>query len=66
MTSRRKGRDATAKGFTSATLPATMVVTKIPAPVDGWKETEILKMVSEHFLKDSELLKGFVVTSFFF
>lgn len=32
MTSRRKGREATVKGFTSATLPATTVVTKMPAP----------------------------------
>lgn len=34
MTSRRKGREATVKGFTSATLPATTVVTNIPAPVE--------------------------------
>lgn len=32
MTSRRNGREATAKGLTSATLPATTVVTNIPAP----------------------------------
>ena len=34
MTSRRNGREATAKGLTSATLPATTVVTNIPAPVE--------------------------------
>lgn len=34
MTSRRKGREATGKGLTSATLPATTVVTNIPAPVE--------------------------------
>ncbi len=38
MTSRRNGREATAKGLTSATLPATTVVTKIPAPVEGGGE----------------------------
>lgn len=35
MTSRRNGREATEKGLTSATLPATTVVTKIPAPVES-------------------------------
>lgn len=32
MTSRRKGLEAAAKGFTRAMPPATTVVTKIPAP----------------------------------
>lgn len=38
MTSRRNGRVATAKGLTSATLPATTVVTNIPAPVEEYGE----------------------------